>query len=64
MNNDMHDFEEFMQRRAEATRAYVCGNAAVLHCLVARQHSAPADRFMCKIVAIYVSVAMSWAHGG
>jgi hypothetical protein len=32
----LHDFEEFMQRRAEAARAYVCGDAAPLSRLATR----------------------------
>jgi ketosteroid isomerase-like protein len=30
MTNDLHDFEQFMQRRDEAARAYVSGDAAPL----------------------------------
>lgn len=36
MNNNLQDFEQFMQRREEASRAYVQGNAAPLSRIVAR----------------------------
>lgn len=36
MNNDLRDFEQFMQRREEASRAYVQGDAEPLSQIVAR----------------------------
>jgi ketosteroid isomerase-like protein len=36
MTSDLHDFQQFMQRRADAARAYVRGDAAPLGSLVAR----------------------------
>ena len=36
MNNDLRDFEQFMQRREEASRAYVQGDAEPLNRIVAR----------------------------
>jgi len=35
-NNDLRDFEQFMQRRDEAAHAYVCGDATPLGRIVAR----------------------------
>jgi hypothetical protein len=29
MNNDLHDFEQFMKRREDAARAYVNGDAVL-----------------------------------
>ena len=43
MNTDLHDFEQFMQRREEASRAYVQGDAAPLSRIVA--HVSPATFF-------------------
>ena len=43
MNDDMHDFEQFMQRRDDAARAYVSGDAAPLGRMVT--HSSPATFF-------------------
>jgi ketosteroid isomerase-like protein len=36
MNNDLHDFEQFMKRREEVARAYVRGDAEPLGRIVAR----------------------------
>jgi ketosteroid isomerase-like protein len=36
MNNDLHDFEQFMKQREEASRAYVQGEAEPLSRIVAR----------------------------
>src|SRR5215211_3368155 len=36
MNDDLHDFEQFMKRREDAARAYVLGDAAPLGRIVAR----------------------------
>jgi hypothetical protein len=36
MNNDLHDFEQFMQRREAAARAYVRGDAVPLGRMVTR----------------------------
>ena len=36
MNTDLHDFEQFMQRREAASRAYVQGDAEPLNHIVAR----------------------------
>jgi ketosteroid isomerase-like protein len=36
MNNDLHDFKEFMKRREEAARAYVRGDSGPLSKIVAR----------------------------
>ena len=36
MNDDLHDFEQFMKRREDAARAYVGGDAAPLGRIVAR----------------------------
>ncbi len=36
MNDDLHDFEQFMKRREDAARAYVRGDAAPLGRIVAR----------------------------
>lgn len=43
MNDDLHDFEQFMKRRDDAARAYVRGDAALLGRIVA--HSSPATFF-------------------
>lgn len=43
MNNNLHDFEQFMKRREDAARAYVGGNAVPLGRLVA--HVSPATFF-------------------
>lgn len=40
MNNDLHDFEQFMQRREDAAGAYVRGDAAPLGEIVARSSQA------------------------
>ena len=40
MTNDMRDFEQFLQRRAEAARAYVSGDAAPLDRITAHEGSA------------------------
>ena len=36
MNNDLHDFEQFMKRREDAARAYVKGDAVSLSHVAAR----------------------------
>jgi hypothetical protein len=36
MNDDLHDFEQFMKRREDAARAFVRGDAAPLGRIVAR----------------------------
>ena len=36
MNTDLHDFEQFMKRRVEASEAYVQGDAQPLRLIVAR----------------------------
>lgn len=43
MGGDLHDFEQFMQRRDDAARAYVRGEAAPLGRIVA--HNSPATFF-------------------
>ncbi len=40
MNDDLHDFEQFMKRREDAARAYVRGDAAPLGRIVARVSAA------------------------
>jgi len=40
MTNDLHDFEQFMQQRDEAARAYVRGDAAPLGRIVTREGGA------------------------
>jgi len=40
MNDDLHDFEQFMKRREEAARAFVRGDVAPLGRIVARASSA------------------------
>ena len=36
MNNDQHDFEQFMKQRSEVALAYISGDAAPLGEIVAR----------------------------
>jgi ketosteroid isomerase-like protein len=43
MNNDLHDFEQFMKRREEASRAWTQGDAELLGQIVTR--SSPATFF-------------------
>ncbi|GHO90562.1 hypothetical protein KSF_006100 [Reticulibacter mediterranei] len=43
MNNDQHDFEQFMKQRNEAARAYIDGDAAALGEIVT--HHSPATFF-------------------
>ena len=40
MSNDLHDFEQFMQRRAEAASAYVRGEAAPVERMATREGNA------------------------
>jgi ketosteroid isomerase-like protein len=40
VNNDLHDFEQFMQRREDVARAYVRGDPAPLGRIVAREGKA------------------------
>ncbi len=40
MPNDLHDFEQFMKQREQAAGAYVCGDAASLGRMAAREDPA------------------------
>lgn len=71
MNNDLHDFEQFMQQREAAANAYVRGDAVPLSRVVA--HDLPATFFgpqgghkqgADKVAARYENDADAFAPGG
>jgi ketosteroid isomerase-like protein len=71
MTNDRHDFEQFMQRRAEAASAYVCGDAAPLDRIVAHEGAATffapgggAVQGLDTVSSRYRQDARSFAPGG
>jgi ketosteroid isomerase-like protein len=71
MANDLHDFEQFMQRRAEAASAYVRGDAVPLDRIVAREGTATffaprggAVQGVDEVSSRYQNDAVSFAPGG
>jgi ketosteroid isomerase-like protein len=71
MANDLHDFEQFMQRRAETASAYVRGDAAPLDRIVAREGTATffgpgggAVQGVDEVSSRYLRDARSFAPGG
>jgi ketosteroid isomerase-like protein len=71
MTNELHDFEQFMQRRAEAASAYVRGDATPLDRMVAREGSATffaprggSVQGVAEVSRTYQHDAQSFAPGG
>ena len=71
MNDDLHDFKQFLKRREQAARAYVCGDAAPLGRVVTHESEAtffgPAGGFeqgADRVFARYERDATSFQAGG